>query len=76
MKLILKLPSNREMVEEVEPNTQIRELRNKASAEIGIDPIQLNLVIEGKLLNDDATVSSEEMLTDGCKITVMTVVTA
>ena len=76
MKLTLKLPSNRKLDSDFEPNTQIRDLRAMASSEIGIDPVQLNLVIEGKLLDDNATVGSVDLLTDGCEITIMTVVTA
>ena len=75
MNLIIKLPSGRECKFICEQNTKIIDAREYSANESAIHPDQLNVIYEGRMLDDNSTVETAG-LKDGDMITVMTIPTA
>ena len=73
--LLIKLPSGRECKFPCEQNTKIVDAREYAANESAIHPDQLNVIYEGRMLDDNATIESAG-LKDDTMITVMTIPTA
>ena len=75
MKYTLNLPSGRDFPVYLGQSELIKNMRETAVSQTHIEPEQLQLIYEGKKLDDNSTIESCNA-PEGSKITVMTVVNA